>query len=271
EPRTVIPRAWLDRLLLPNPFERACYPFAFKTLLRNDKQSLLFGGIAGLGLVLAALKLVTGFNQPMHRVSGLPNPSMLSVPLILIFFALCGLRFVFDMPAELPANWAAQMIVDRVHHHALPVARKIMLTLVWPGIILLALPLYGYFWGWKVGLGHAVVLLTWSLCLSDLLLRRFRKIPFTCAYSAWKQHATVLIVFYALGFLAFTSITTEIEYSLLRRNVLFVWLMGPVFFIAWRLFLRFREDELDPTQLIFEEPPAPAVELLNLTGRLPNS
>src|SRR5262249_20765863 len=226
EPRTLIPRAWLDRLLLRSPFERACYPFAFKTLLRNDKQSLLFGGIAGLGLVLAAQKLLTGFNQPMHRVSGLPNPSMLSVPLILIFFALCGLRFVFDMPAELPANWAAQMIVDREHHHALPVARKIMLTLVWPGIILLALPLYTYFWGWNLGLGHAVVLLTWSLFLSDFLLRRFRKIPFTCAYSAWKQNATVLIVFYALGFLAFTSITTEIEYSLLRRNVLFVWLMG---------------------------------------------
>src|SRR5262249_39122036 len=151
-----------------------------------------------------------------------------------IFFTLCGLRFVFDMPAELPANWAPQMIVDREHHRAMELARKVMLTLVWPAIILLALPLYSYFWGWKIGLGHVVVLLTWSLCLSDFLLRRFRKIPFTCAYSAWKQNATALIVLYAVAFLAFTSITAEIEYNLLRRHVWFVWLMGPVFFVAWR-------------------------------------
>ncbi|HLW51853.1 MAG TPA: hypothetical protein VKW06_03330 [Candidatus Angelobacter sp.] len=270
-PRSLLPQSWLDRLLLRCPFERACYPFAFKTLLRNDRQSLLFGGIAGLGLVLAAQSLVAASGRAGFQGAGLPNPGQLAVPLILIFFVLCALRFVFDLPAELQANWAAQMIVDTEKHRAVPVARKVMLSLIWPAVIVVALPAYSYFWGWTVGIGHTIVLLAWSAGLADLLLRRFRKIPFTCAYSAWKQNATAMIVLYALGYAAFTSMTADFEYNLLRRHPLLLWIMGSAALAAWKLFLKFREDELDPTDLIFEEPPAPEVELLNLTGRLPSS
>lgn len=269
------PRAWLgswilDGLLLRSPFERACYRFAFKTLVRNERQSLLFGGIAGLGLVLAAQTLVSAFTHSRGSQPGIPSPDFLAVPLILIFFVLCGLRFVFDLPAELRANWAAQVIVDREKHPALPLARKVMLSVVWPGIVLIALPAYTYLWGWKIGVGESLVLLVWSSCLADLLLRRFRKIPFTCARGPWKQNATAMIVIYALGFLTFTSITADFEHSLLSRGPIRPWFMAPIALVVWKLLLKFREDELDPTDLIFEEPPAPALEFLNLTGRLPN-
>lgn len=280
-PRRILPQRLVDRMLLRSPFERACYPFAFKTLARNDTQSLLFGGIAGLGLVVAAQTLVAGVNASRHSASGLnqlsgqsgglPNSNLLAVPLILIFFVLCAVRFVFDLPAELQANWALQMIVDRDKHEAFPVARKIMLSMVWPGILLIALPLYAWLWGWVVAVGHTVVLLVWSLCLTDYLLRRFRKIPFTCARTAWHPNITALIVIYALGFAAFTSFTSEIEYGVLRRGPFYLWLMGPLSLGLFRLSLKFHEDEFDPKELIFEEAPAPAVELLNLTGRLPNS
>jgi hypothetical protein len=268
-PRTWMPPWLLDGLLLRSPFERACYRFAFKTLLRNQRQSLLFGGLAGLGLVLAAQTLVSAIADSPGHDPGIPSADFLAVPLILIFFVLCGLRFVFDLPAELRANWAAQVILDRQRHQAAPLARKVMLSLVWPGILLLAFPAYSYFWGWKVGIGHGLVLLAWSLCLADFLLRRFRKIPFTCAHAPWKQNATAMIVLYALGLLAFTSVTAEFEHSLLTRGPLRLWLVGPVFLGLGKLFLKFREDALDPTELIFEDPAAPAVELLNLTGRLP--
>lgn len=269
EPRKLLPAWILDRLFLRSAFERACYRFTLKTLLRNERQSLLLGAFVGLGLVLASQTLVSAFRLKANQRAGLPSADLLSVPLILAYFVICGLRFVFELPAELRANWAAQVIVDREKHQAAPVARKVMLSLVWPWLLLVGLPVYAYFWGWTVAVGHTAVAMVWSFCLADLLLHRFRKIAFTCAYAPWKQNATVVIILYALGFVFFTSTTAGLEYALLQKHPLALWLLAPAAFGAWKLFLRFREDELDPTDLIFEDAPPPAVELLNLTGRLP--
>jgi hypothetical protein len=265
-PRQFIPSWILDRLLLRSPFERACYPFALKTLARNERQSLIFGGFVGLGLVMASQTLVSAFNHGSTR-GPLPNVGMLSIPLILAYFVLCGSRFVFDMPAELQANWAPQVIVDRKNHDAGRVARKTMLTLVWPGIVLIGLPVYTIFWGWHIAAGHIAVTMVCTYCLADFLLHGFRKIPFTCTYSPWKQHATVAIILYALGFGVFTSIPTGLEHALLPGHAWTLWLLAAAILGAWEVFRRFRQDALDPTELIFAEATPPPFEILNLSGK----
>jgi hypothetical protein len=267
EPRKLVPARLLDRLLLHSPFERACYRFALKTLLRNDRQSLVLGAFIGLGLVLASQTLVSAFTHNAPHAATLPSGDLLSVPLILAYFVLCGVRFVFEMPAELRANWAPQVIVDRERQQAARLARKVMLSLVWPWLLLAGLPLYAYFWGWVVAAGHVAVVMVLTYCLADWLLRGFRKIPFTCAYAPWKQNATVVIILYALGFGLFASGTSSLERALLQHHPLYLWLLPPGFLGAWKLFSRLREDELDATELIFEDAPASTLELLNLSGK----
>jgi hypothetical protein len=178
EPRQLVPSWFVDHLLLRSPFERACYRFTMKTLLRNERQLLFLGAFAGLGLVLASHTLVAAVSQMRGGTARVPSADVLSIPLILAYPVLSGLRFVYDLPAELAANWAPQVIVDRARHHASALARKTMLTLVWPWLLLVALPLYGWFWGWTVAAGHTAVVMVWTWGLADLLLRRFRKIPF---------------------------------------------------------------------------------------------
>jgi hypothetical protein len=266
EPKKLIPAWFLDRVLLRSPFERACYRFALKTLARNERQSLIFGGFVGLGLVMASQTLVSALGHSASRGS-VPSSELLSVPLVLAYFVLCGSRFVFDMPAELRANWAPQVIVDREKHQAARVARKAMLSLVWPGMIVIGLPLYAKFWGWSTAAAHTAVILVCSYCFADFLLHGFRKIPFTCTYSPWKQHATVAIILYTLGFGVFTSVPSGLEHSLLVRYPWAVWLLAAVILGAWRLFRKLREDALDPTELIFEEATPPPFQVLNLSGK----
>ena len=67
-----------------------------------------------------------------------------------------------------------------------------------------------------------------------------------------------------MGFALFTSATTGWELSLLRRHPLYLWLLAPGLLVVWKLFTRFREDVLDASDLIFDDAPAPVVELLNL-------
>lgn len=267
EPRRLLPPWLLDRVLLHSPFERACYRFTIKTLLRNERQSLLLGAFVGLGLVLASQTLVSTFNQKAAQ-DAVPSAEILSLPLILAYFVICGLRFVFELPAELSANWAPRVIVDREKHQAAPVARKVTLSLVWPWVLLVGLPAYAWFWGWPLAVGHVAVVMVWSYCLADFLLRRFRKIAFTCAYAPWKQNATVVIIFYAMGAVAFTSGTAGLEHNLLLQSPIYLWIMALAGLGAWKLLAKLREDEFDPTDLIFEDAPPPAVELLDLSGRL---
>jgi hypothetical protein len=265
EPRRLLPPWLLDSVLLRSPFERACYRFTLKTLQRNEQQSMILGGFVGLGLVLASQTLGDAFRHKAAAGVALPSQEFLSLPLILAFFVICGLRFVFELPAELRANWAARVIVNEQKHQAVAVARKVMLSLVWPWLLLVALPLYVWYAGWMVALGHMAVVMTWSYCLADFLLRRFRKIAFTCAYAPWKQNATVMVLLYAMGAYVFTAGTAGLEHGLLVKHPGYLWVMAVAGLAAWKLFAKMRQDELDPTGLIFEDAPSQALELLNLT------
>jgi hypothetical protein len=217
--------------------------------------------------VLASQTLVSAFTHSAARQATLPSTDFLSVPLILAYFVICGMRFVFELPAEPRANWALQVIVDREKHEAARVARKVMLSLVWPWLLLVALPLYVYLWGWVVAAGHVAAVMVLTYCLADWLLRGFRKIPFTCTYAPWKQNATAVIILYALGFVFFTSTAAGLEHTLLQSRPLYLWLLPPGFLGFWKLFAKLCQDDLEATELIFEDAPSPAIELLNLTGR----
>ena len=256
-----------DRIMLRTPFERAEYRFAMKALLRSDRHMLFFGGFAGLGVVIAAQTLASAFAHPPAAAPGLPGVAILSLPFIISYTVICGLRFVFELPAELRANWLHRAIVDYDQHQAARLARKIMLTFVWPWLALVALPIYARAFGWTLAAGHVAVVMTASYCLAGVLLRRYRKVPFTCAYAPWKQSATVMAVLYALGFLMFVTTVPEWERIFLRRSPWMLWLLAAMIFAAWKLYAWFRYDELDETHLVFEEPEAAGYQWLNLQGR----
>ncbi|MGZ4899431.1 MAG: hypothetical protein ACXV8X_07205, partial [Candidatus Angelobacter sp.] len=260
-PRILFPMQLMDWLVLRSAYERATYRFAMKTLLRNDRHSLIFGGFAGLGIVIASQTLVAAVNQK----PGGPSAALISVPFTLAYFLICGLRFVFDLPAELRANWVHRVILDREQAPA-DAARKIILTFVLPWVLVVCLPLYLYYWGWTVGAPLAAVLIAGCYLLADGLLRRFAKIPFACAYPAWKQSATVIVLFYVLGLWAFGSLLPRLEHALLLKSAWYLW--GLVLtLLAARLALRKLRDDGPMSQvLVFEEAPDAPFELLNLSG-----
>jgi hypothetical protein len=250
----------LDRLLLRTPFERACYRFMLKTLFRNERHSLFLGSFVGLGLVIAAQRLFSAIAQPAAAV---PNADFLALPFVLSFFIVGGLRFVFELPAELRANWIHQMNVDFEDHKAVSVARTAMLTLAWP-LMAVAMPVYAWRWGWGIALIHICVVMAFSYFLASLLLRGFRKIPFTCADPAWRQNATVRILLGVFGFIAYASLIPDIEHRLLSRSVWLAVALTGAALAAERLWLR-RRDEYAETTLMFEPGDAPPFEMLNLS------
>jgi hypothetical protein len=203
-------RSWhrATDLFLRTPFERGCFSFTLKTLFRSENHMLIVGGFAGVGIVLASETLVQSASS--GGANRWPSAALLSIPLIVLYLLLTGLRFSFEIPVMQRANWIFRL-TNPDANECVGLARKIMLTFLIPPLLAIALPAYGFVWGWRVGVIHAAVVAAASVLLIEILLASFRKIPFTCSAPHFKSNIPLFGFFYLVGFVAFTSVVPAIE------------------------------------------------------------
>jgi hypothetical protein len=249
-------------LWLRSPFERAVFRFALKTLFRSENHTLVVGGSIGLGVVLASETL---FEAARNRAPGAPSADLLSIPLIVGYCLFLGLRFSFEIPAALRANWIFRTTVNPGTNQCVPLARRIMLTFLIPLLLFVCLPAYALGWNWELGLAHTAVVAVLCVMLMEILLIRFRKIPFTCSMPTFKSSALASVLVYIVGFAVFTSWTTAAERWALEDPLWYV-PFALVLAAIWLIVERYRGEMtyLD-RRLIFEERPEAAVEVLDLT------
>ncbi len=260
--------ALCDRMILGTPFQRGAYRFAWQTQFRSEQHSLVLCGFFGLGLVIAPQILRSGSDSLSLHASGLPSAEVLSLPLVVSYFLILGLRCVFEMPAELRANWIFRLSVDQHSDECLALSRKIALSCIFPWLLGIALPLYGYLWGWRLALLHTLIVALWSSLLAQALFVRFRKVPFTCGYPAFRDSALVRVLAAFGGFFAFVQLLSHVEYFAMRKMFVAIFLIGIVP-VAWYGLSRFHRDtaQVDP-QLIFEDHAATGFEWLDLDQRM---
>jgi hypothetical protein len=252
-----------DLLILRTPFQRAGYRFVLKTLSRNEAHALAAGGFLGVGMVIASRTLFSAFNG--KGLTPLPSADVLSIPLILSYCLVVGIRFVFDVPAHLQANWIFRLLLERSIDESAALARRVVLCFAVPGIVLVAFPIYLHYWGWTVSLVHLGVMMIWLMLLTEVLLVGFRKLPFTCTYPLFQHSAVIVAMAYVFGYFAFTAITSELELEALSRPV-----RGMVFLVislcVWYVVHRVRKSFVEVREcLLFEDTPAAAFECLHLS------
>jgi hypothetical protein len=257
--------ALLDRLILRSPFERASFRFIIRALVRGPDQALVIGWFAGLGIVIASQTLFVAVSARSQTIERFPSAEILGVPLTLAYFLVLGLRCTFDIPASLRANWLFRLQINPQTRECSPLARKVVLTLLFPGLVLICLPLYAYFWGWRTSLIHTAIVAIMCVALTEVSLTGFRKVPFTCSAPAFKSHAIVAVLVYIFGFFVFSTFTATAEHWALHDPIRFL-VFIPFFLGIWLALREWRRSltYLD-TQIIFEEKSAPAVEGMNLT------
>jgi hypothetical protein len=248
-------RVVLDHTILRTPFQRGCARFVWKTLFRSERHGLIMAGFGGWGVVLASQALLRA-----REAQPIPNDAVfsadaLSIPLILAFCVTVGMRLAFEIPVELRANWTFRFLLDSDRHESKTSARQIILLAIVPPVILVALPLYIYLGGWETGLLHILLVLTWSAVLTEALLFRFRKVPFTCALPVFRQHAPVGVILAVLAFVFFAFVTADFEHWALAEPIRMLW------FAPWPvgILLALRHFQSDTTEfdrrLVFEEAP----------------
>jgi hypothetical protein len=256
--------SWFDRWILRTPFQKGCFRFVWKTLFRSESHRLVLAGIGGLGLVLASQALLSAFENGEPAGKAMVSADGLSIPLVLAFIITVGLRTVFEIPVELRSNWIFRLMLDAEKHECGPLARRVMLASVLPWVLLISFPVYAYFGEWVIGCLHTLVIVTWSLLLSNAVLIRFRKLPFTCSFPIFQQHSIVTLLGGLFGFFLFAVLTPQVgAWAFVEpvRMIVFV----PLAAAGWYVPHRIGQNAVDvERELISEEAPTRAVEVLQL-------
>jgi hypothetical protein len=237
--------------------EMASFKFIFKTLIRNEAHLLFFGIWAGIGALLS-LEAIAGTRGPSVS-QGLQGGAMVAAPLILAYTVIAGLRFVFDMPAVIEANWIFRLSEPEVASGA--VARKIMALSVLPWLLGIWLPLAGSRLGWQnaalVGASHCLFLLVGI----DLALLHFHKIPFTCSFAADRDRMLKLLVTSFLTLVVVIPMLVSVENAIIRHPWKLTLLAAFAAAATW-----FIRSKTEKRQMQYEDRGVPAFALLHLSG-----
>jgi hypothetical protein len=240
--------------IAPDSVERGTLAFIGKTMARSSKHRIFLAAYAGVGFALAA--------QVMPAVKN--RDAWLSLPLVVGFFLLSGMRFIFTIPSELPANWQFRVSDTDRQRAALNGTRTAMR---WFGVapLFLALsPFYFVWWTPGIALANLIFSITISVLLIEVLTMELRKIPFTCSYPPGKANVTILWIGYWAGFLMYAFSMANLESWMVKRPsrlVVFYLIVAGILagFEWWR-----RRADAVGVVLIFDDAADPAVLTLGL-------
>jgi len=244
----------IHRIILRSAPQRACYHFVARTLLRSDGHLQILLGFAALGLVLSAETLSSATNFRSLVSGPAPSAEFLSVPFVLAYCVIVGIRFAFEIPADLRANWIFRYWLDPDQQDTRAIARRILLLFSLPWIAPVTFLSVSPFWGWTAALLHSAILIACTILLVETIFIRFRKIPFTCPYPPFQSHSGLIFVAYLFGFFIFTDYLPQMEHWLLLSPWQAIWFV-PLLAAAFFALRQYRKQMLDMDKhLIFEEP-----------------
>ena len=255
----------LDKILLRDSFQRAGFRFVVKGLFRSEKHSLMWISFSGIGLIIAA-QTVFAATKTSAWLSRVPSADLLGIPLVLTYFLMFGLRFAFEIPAPLRANWTFRLGVDPGAQSLVALARRVMFAFEVP-LILACFLVYSRFWGWRIGLVHTLVVAAMVVLLGETLLLGFRKIPFTCTSPPFKQTSIVVLFLYVVGLYVYSGAIPTLEHRAFENPFPFEEMIVIVLALWGICLYVLRKNPNEVERLIFEDVVPPAVEVLDLTFR----
>ncbi len=255
-PRTqfhLLPVSLFDRIFLSDPPQRACFHFITRTLLRSEAHLQIASAFVAMGLVVSVQSLASAFHANAANSLHIPSEDLLAIPFILSFSIIIGIRLAFEIPSDLRANWVFAVWIDSNALQTRPIARKILLTFSLAPLVPICFVSSAILWGFGIALLHTAVFTASTIAFVELLLLRFRKIPFTCSYPPFQSHSALVFVAYLFGFVIFTSYLPELELWSLAdpwRVTLFLPLIAAILVAIHQ----YRKQMLDMDKhLIFEE------------------
>jgi hypothetical protein len=247
--RVPSPLALFSSAIFREPCQRACYKFVARTLLRSEAQLQVIAAFAALGLVAAAEGITSIRADKFFLLRESPSADFLSIPFVLGYCVILGIRAAFEVPANREANWVFKLWLPLDDRLPRSVARRILLMFSLPWLAPLCFIGTAYLFGWRNALLHTVILIGSTAVLVEILLIRFRKIPHTCTYPQFESNSGIILVAYLFGFLFYTDYLPTLEHWSLDNPLRIFWFI-PLLTVVLAALHSFRKQLLDMDKLL---------------------
>lgn len=249
-------------IFLRKSLERASFAFVFHTLRGSRKHRLLLSAYTGVGaaVVLEGLAaLLAHGSANFNRMT-----ILLSVPLILSFFVISGLRIVFEVPAEIEANWVFQLTENKTSPELTSGVRKAMMVAGFVPILTLVVPVWVLHLSfWQAAAAFLLDCLLATL-LAEAMLLNYQKIPFTCSFHATQSRAIILGSTCWVAFISYAYALAAAEAWALHHPAPLVVFLVLLIALLGGLRIRNRQFLQEGRPLVFSEEREPAVQTLDL-------
>jgi hypothetical protein len=198
------------------PVVRSMFVFGVASLARSRRHTIQLATYLGMAIALAVLKLI----PPLLKLRGNlvldePRAYTLALPLVLIFFAVFGLRAAFQIPTELDANWVFRLAQPTVRD-AVRASRWLILMLgvlpisiVWLLVTLTMWPVHMAIWA-------TLFDLMIGMLLTELALSNWTKIPFASAHEPATETLKSKVAWYVTALLMYQFIVPEVQVRALQ-------------------------------------------------------
>ena len=210
----------VTRAVVPSAVGRAVAEFTIVTFVRSRTHLTLLATYAGVAAAIVLFSLTPLLARRGAAALATPSAAMLSVPLVLTFVVLCGMRTLAALPAEARANWAFRLYApDDCQAAAIGGVRTAFLLFAVAPIAGVGGTVGALLWGGRAGLLHGLFTGAAGMLLVDVLLVGLRKIPFTCTYYPGRARARTMWPFYLMAFGLYGYGLAALEAEILAGSV----------------------------------------------------
>ncbi len=247
-------------IFLKSPVQRAVFYFFGKILKKSilHKMRLATYLAASIAVILVILISSAGIIQTLSSV----NTAFLSIPLIMSFFLLVGIRVIVNIPIAVEANWIFRLTETKDKKDYFTGLKKGIFFFVLFPLFVLLFVFYSVLWNGQIAFLHCLYGIFVSLLLMEVLLYNFRKIPFACSYLPGKGKLHYFWALYLVFFLIYAFLLSFIEYKILNSPLYLFIAYGVVFILIAAL--KASKKYLLPKKLEikYEEMPEPVMVTL---------
>lgn len=252
-----------EKIFLPTNTQRAIFNFFLKTLKRSSLHRTYLGAYKALAFGIIIFLCIPKINpQNLKNILEI-NKTLLSVPLIISFLIIAGIRIIITIPAFYEANWIFKLTEKREKKDYILGLKKGVLFYLFPYSLTL-LMFYSIIWGIKISLLHILYAVILSAFLTEILFSNLKKIPFTCTFVPGKTDIKNYWPIYLFSFIGYLYTFRTLEYLMIKNNFLF--LLFSIFSILSIVALSNHRRYSENFNFIYEDEPEPSIVSLNLNG-----
>jgi hypothetical protein len=230
-------RSIFDRQLARQAYTR----FTTTTLRRSGLHQVVFCSISAIGVAIAinsAIGFETGSTpRAQAAIAWRFVEAMLEMPLVVFFFSVAAVRTALLLPLDVRANWVFRLTEDPAMQPELLSA--IERCLIWLAIVpyvALAFAIQAVVLGAATAVRAALPTALLGLVLVEWVLKRWRRIPYTCTYIPGKRPLAHGVLLTLAAFVVFINIGGGLIHGSLDRPLRYLLLCGAL--LSAVIFLR---------------------------------